>query len=357
MGRLAEFLRTGSLGPVTLGMSPFDVTEQIGEPDQESQKKNPLTLKFGSLQLVFWKHSKQGNSELRDISISFFPNFVSLPQSVALDDFPGSMSEADFDVFITNRQLPAAHLIGDEGNRQYTFLSGVLAIFSGGQLDTVRIAQKEKREIGDSTLSDVREPTRDQILEMVREADLAAAAGAIRAALLVAWAGMEAALRKAALRAGRHGQIGVQPSILIRELFSTGIFNPDEVRQIEELRQIRTASAHGLAPSNFDPKVIAKINNLTRVVLTNATSNVRKRKQVDDLFPIEAVEAYSVVVRESVSAELFSFLTSRGLRGSVDRGVIGGNDPHDAIIISKESGSFEDLTHLVNEWKEKYVNG
>jgi hypothetical protein len=61
------------------------------------------------------------------------------------------------------------------------------------------------------------------------------------AALLIAWAGLEASLRRAALQAGRQGKIGVQPSILIRELFAAGQLTPAEQRSLEEMRQLRTA--------------------------------------------------------------------------------------------------------------------
>ena len=39
---LEAFLKTGQLGPIMLGMAPFDVESILGEPDQESKKKNPL---------------------------------------------------------------------------------------------------------------------------------------------------------------------------------------------------------------------------------------------------------------------------------------------------------------------------
>ena len=41
--------------PIMLGMAPFDVESILGEPDQESKKKNPLMLLYRSLQLTFWR--------------------------------------------------------------------------------------------------------------------------------------------------------------------------------------------------------------------------------------------------------------------------------------------------------------
>jgi hypothetical protein len=353
MGKLAEFLKNGSIGPIVLGMSPFDIVELLGDPEQESQKKNPLTFKYGPLQLVFWKHSGQGKSQLRDIVLAFAPEFGPLPPPVTLDDFEGPATEKWFRNFMLQHRVLPVH--ESEGGRQLTFLSGVVALFSGRMLDTLRNTQKEKKETAPATLSDMREPSRAQILEMIDEADRVLQAGAPRAALMMAWAGMEAALRRAALRQGRHGQIGVQPSVLIRELLSANVLQPPEARILEEIRQLRTASAHGLAPTGFDPDIIPQINDLSRRMLADTTPNVRKQKEIADIFPVDAIEAYSVIVREKLAQSLFDFFTSRGLRGRIEENAIGGDDPHHDIQIQKTIG-FKEFVRLLNEWKESYVN-
>src|SRR4051812_10926933 len=125
MGKLAEFLKTGSLGPVVLGMNPFEVVEHLGEPEQESQKKNPLTLKYGSLQLVFWKHAGQPKSQLREIVLSFLPEFEPLPNPVALDDFQEPPTETHFRNFMHQYRCMPVHMVESESGRQLIFLSGV----------------------------------------------------------------------------------------------------------------------------------------------------------------------------------------------------------------------------------------
>jgi hypothetical protein len=116
-------------------------------------------------------------------------------------------------------------------------------------------------------MPDEREPTLDQIREMFNEAERVSRIGMHRAALLIAWAGLEAALRRAALKAGVPGKIGLQPSILLRELFAAGQLTPDEHRILEELRQIRTAIAHGLAPVSLDADNIRRINSISNRLL------------------------------------------------------------------------------------------
>jgi hypothetical protein len=239
--------------------------------------------------------------------------------------------------------------------RQLIFLSGVVALFSSGMLDTIRISQKEKKDTAPAPLSDMREPSRAQILQMISEAERVLQAGAPRAALMIAWAGMEATLRRAALRAGRGGQVGVQPSVLIRELLSGGVLNPNEARILEELRQVRTAAAHGLAPVDFDLDIIPRINDISRRVLTDTTPNLRKRKEVADIFAVDATDAYSVIVPDKLCQSLFKFFTSRGLRGRIEVNAIGAANPHHDIQI-RRTIAFEEFVRLLNEWKESYVN-
>ncbi len=58
MATLKEFFQTGQLGPIGLGLTPFEVQERLGDPDDESKKKNPLILRYGNVELCFWRTSK-----------------------------------------------------------------------------------------------------------------------------------------------------------------------------------------------------------------------------------------------------------------------------------------------------------
>jgi hypothetical protein len=267
MATLAQFLKTGSLGPVVLGMNPIEVVEQIGDPEQESRKKNPLTLKYGSLQLVFWRHGSK--SQLRDITLNFLPEFERLPSLVALKDFHprGQPTEGYFRNFIRESRYLPVHLTEHESGRQMVFLSGVVVDFADGLLNSIRITQKETKESTQAPLSDLRQPSLEQILDMIQESERALEFDARRSALVVGWAALEACLRRVALWKGRNGQIGVQPAILIRELLSAGVLSREDRRFLEELRQIRTATVHGLAPVNFSPRIIREMNAMTRRML------------------------------------------------------------------------------------------
>ena len=49
-----DFLATGRLGPIVPGETPIEVVRDIlGPPEDVSQRKIPLILKYGSLQFTF----------------------------------------------------------------------------------------------------------------------------------------------------------------------------------------------------------------------------------------------------------------------------------------------------------------
>jgi hypothetical protein len=357
MGILSDFIRTGSIGPVVLGISPFEATSLLGEPDEESQKKNPLTIKYGPLQLVFWKHSTEGKSLLREIDLAFDEDLKGLPSIIALNDFTpnGQTSERHFRDFMHEQGCMPVHMVESDGRRQLIFLSGVVVTFSNGMLERIRINQKEKKETAPAPLSDEREPTREQIIEMLRESDQALGVGAKRAALMIAWAGFEATLRRIAIQAGRKGEIGVQPVVLIRELVSAGIIQPEHARELEKVRQIRTVSAHGLTPEDIKPETVLQLQDLTRQMLAKSTLNIRKQREVAEIVAVDTDSAYSIFVRDRFCESLFKFFTDKGLRGRIEQNAIGGGDPHNEIQVDKTI-DFKTFVYLLNEWKESFIN-
>jgi hypothetical protein len=117
---------------------------------------------------------------------------------------------------------------------------------------------------------------------MIQESEHALELNARRSALMIGWTALEASLRRVALWKGRHGQIGVQPTILIRELFSAGVLSPEDRRLLDELRQIRTVTVHGLAPVNFSPRIIHEMNTMSRRMLAD-TGHGQRQMDVADI--------------------------------------------------------------------------
>ena len=264
MATLEEFMRTGQLGAVILGASPTDVMTALGDPDDISKKTNPLILKYGCVQLTFWKAPKERTPQLREIVLAFQP-FEPPPEFIEITDWNPHEppSERDFRSFIERLDYPAAHVVEGVSEKAFLFPSGVSALVSEGKLHSVRRQDKEDKATPPAPVTEEREATLDQIHGMLIEAEYVAGAGAVRSALLIAWAALEATLRRFALREGRQGKVGVQPLILLREMFASGQLNAENHRMLEMLRQQRMAAAHGLAATDLDSKSVDKLLEIT----------------------------------------------------------------------------------------------
>jgi hypothetical protein len=90
-------------------------------------------------------------------------------------------------------------------------------------------------------LRDGSEPTVEQIEAMLEEAETLCA-GTPRAGFVLAWAGLEAAMRRAAQRAGIGGAPGTFLSTLIRELYAAGWLSLEDFRRLDRLRHARLLS-------------------------------------------------------------------------------------------------------------------
>jgi hypothetical protein len=272
MATLEEFLRTGHLGPLIMGISPMDVMTALGEADSVSRKSNPLLLEYGGVHLAFLRNTNARKHELREIVLDFENFSEPLPPLLELTDWKLSdpPTERRFRDFMhTIGYLP---IHDGEGAtwRELVFPSGVTARFKDEMLISTRLVERENKSSIPAISTDEREPTEEQIAEMFKEADFASQAGAKRAALLIAWAGLEATLRRLANHTGRKGKIGTQPVVLLRELFSEGQLTPAEHRILERSRQLRMSAAHGLTPVAFQPELLSQIETISNKLLARS---------------------------------------------------------------------------------------
>src|SRR5437868_2374613 len=125
MATLESFLKTGRLGPVSLGMGPVEVMTALGDPDETSEKLNPLILKYGPVELVFVSKPNQRKQDLREITILYKPKFKKMPKVLRLSDWSPSTtpSEEDFVKYLKRIMYPPAHKVSGEKGTQLEFLS------------------------------------------------------------------------------------------------------------------------------------------------------------------------------------------------------------------------------------------
>ncbi len=71
--------------------------------------------------------------------------------------------------------------------------------------------------------------------------------GFLRPAVITAWAGFEAAMRLRLRAAGERAGWGSSPRSMLNELYSSGMINIAEFRELEALSRVRNQIAHGFA--------------------------------------------------------------------------------------------------------------
>jgi REase_AHJR-like len=113
------------------------------------------------------------------------------------------------------------------------------------------------------------EPTKEQIEQMIGEAEMVLKSGSPRAGFVLGWAGLEAALRRYAQQSGLDGRIGQQPTVLVREVYGVGGISPDDFQRLEAARQLRTEVVHGLAPSPIEPATVQVVINAAKKLLAD----------------------------------------------------------------------------------------
>lgn len=85
----------------------------------------------------------------------------------------------------------------------------------------------------------------------------------IHAAILIGWAGLEAAMRRVA-RANAIEARRSDPGALLRELVSNGIVDRERYRDLSEVLRVRSAVAHGFVlPDTVDSQAVLDLVNKT----------------------------------------------------------------------------------------------
>lgn len=264
----AKFLSTGQLGPLTLGMAPSAVELQLGIPDARSRKHKPLIMKYGPLELTFWSARSQP-PQLAQLLMSVAKGVGDLPPALRFDDLmPAAVSHFnDFSRFVEQIGVWPEEILKGDRESSIVLPSGVKASFIDDQLSVLALSKRERDENRSPVLTDEREPSVAQVRLQLEEARNALGLGLGSAAVLLAWAALEAAMRRAALSAGYKGKVRVQPTVLIRELYALGVLNSQQVQALESARQQRTTIAHGLTSVPVDRDVVLQIMQLAEHLL------------------------------------------------------------------------------------------
>jgi hypothetical protein len=106
----------------------------------------------------------------------------------------------------------------------------------------------------------------DYISSLVDEARIASAAGAVRAAFLLAWSSAEAAMRSAARRQGIVIDREI-PRFVLKTLYSIGVISRDDYDRVERCLHVRNAVMHGFQPAKLEVADVEFLLDFTSRIL------------------------------------------------------------------------------------------
>ena len=110
-----------------------------------------------------------------------------------------------------------------------------------------------ERTAGGSESLGVKPIEKQQLLDWLREARALVQSGHSRSALLVAWAGLEAAMRVAVSAHSLSEQADSWK--LMRELVSNGLLDRESYLELTDLFRLRSALAHGMQPETIPASI------------------------------------------------------------------------------------------------------
>jgi hypothetical protein len=129
------------------------------------------------------------------------------------------------------------------------------------------LAILEGEDVQARDLRRARESPGEEIDKSLTDAQTIAGLNLVHAAMVAAWAGLEAAMRVRLRAAGEAADWRTRPRVLLSELYSSGILAEDEFRRLEWLLHVRSQIAHGFAPPTLDAAAVQFLIDLARRLL------------------------------------------------------------------------------------------
>ncbi|HTU18669.1 MAG TPA: hypothetical protein VMG10_11460 [Gemmataceae bacterium] len=104
----------------------------------------------------------------------------------------------------------------------------------------------------------------EDVLQTLGEAEEMARMRFIRAAVVTAWSGLEAAMRMKLRSSGEKAGWSTTPRELLNELYSSGVLLGEEFSRLERLYAVRSQIVHGFASPTSDAEMVTFMAGLTR---------------------------------------------------------------------------------------------
>jgi hypothetical protein len=114
---------------------------------------------------------------------------------------------------------------------------------------------------------DARELSVDEINRLLGDVERMLDAGFAQQALISAWAGLEAVMRRRLRSEGEDAGWDTSPRTILNVLYSHGILKSGAFRKLEDAFEIRNAIAHGFASPDVEPSAVQFLISTARSLL------------------------------------------------------------------------------------------
>jgi REase_AHJR-like len=138
-------------------------------------------------------------------------------------------------------------------------LAQVVNAQPGWRLDVVVL---ESETAVEKAAQKAAEPSDEQLAQILKAAEELADQGYSPYACVVAWGGLEAAMRRVRDGAERYGR--ATPAELMRTLYGNGFLSREQFDRLKESYKIRSQVVHGLVPPQVDPELVRYVTATAR---------------------------------------------------------------------------------------------
>ncbi len=147
-------------------------------------------------------------------------------------------------------------------DQQIVRLADVVNAQPGWRLDLVVLESETAIE---KAAQGATEPSDEQLAGILKTADELADKGYSPYACVVAWGGLEAAMRRLRDEAELYGK--TTPTELMRTLYGNGFLSREQFELLRDSYRIRSQVVHGLVPSGVDPELVRSVTATARYLL------------------------------------------------------------------------------------------
>jgi REase_AHJR-like len=151
-----------------------------------------------------------------------------------------------------------------EADRELPRYADVVARQSGWRLD-LHVLGPEDQPVSD--IREARELTEQDIRQAIDSVERMLGAGFEQPALIAAWAVLEAAMRRRLQAEGEEAGWGSSPRTMLNELYSAGVLESRDFRNLEDLYHARNAIVHGFCPPVLERSAVTFLLEKTRRLL------------------------------------------------------------------------------------------